>query len=365
MRPGDHLLCPFECDTCAFHHLKGRAPTLGNKAGDALLVRTHQASLDALWSQATSAAKGLVGIFNRQVLVGEQFGFEMCPPRGPFAQGYGSGVKVAVGTLWETRQAGSHEEKKKLSSCHQVCSLSTSMHDGSAIGASNNVVWRSARACFAAAAAAPSDSEWASSFLNSCKAQTGERVKQDAAITVKQVLAIQDLCVEECDEVVAAGSLARQREVCEAAALFALPFSCSLWGFEMPKIVLRALLTKAQLEGSDEAPAHIAAPLRGKLKARSSRVTSLLVRAALKAAAGVKPGIWVCHLIGVLAEHGITSGWLFQEPDGSARRVSGFGDAFFGRLLETRERDPTLFEPEIDVINDRGAQVCLIWIVTG
>lgn len=130
---------------------------------------------------------------------------------------------------------------------------------------------------------APSDSQQASRFLAGCKPRAGERVKRDAAATAKQALATQDLCEEEHDEAVATGSLThQQQEVCEVVAFFTLPFSCSLQGFKVPKIALRALLTKAQLEDLDEAPAHVAVPVRGKLKARVSRVTSLLAHAASK-----------------------------------------------------------------------------------
>jgi len=60
----------------------------------------------------------------------------MFPPHGPFDRGYDSGIWMAIRLLWETRQAGAHEETKKFSSCQTVRALNTNMHNGSAAGAS-------------------------------------------------------------------------------------------------------------------------------------------------------------------------------------------------------------------------------------
>ena len=55
-----------------------------------------------------------------------------------------------------------------------------------------------------------------------------------------------------------------------------------------------------------------------------------------------------------LASLGIQSGWLFQNPDGSPRKLSSFGDEFFGHLLAIWDEDPTLFEPDIDILEVYG-----------
>jgi len=47
-------------------------------------------------------------------MVGEYLGFEMFPPQGPFDCSYDSGIRMAIGLLWETHQAGAHEETKKV-----------------------------------------------------------------------------------------------------------------------------------------------------------------------------------------------------------------------------------------------------------
>jgi len=184
----------------------------------------------------------------------------MFPPHGPFDRGYDSGIWMAIGLLWETRQAGAHEETKKFSGCQTVRALNTNMHNGSAAGASKNIVWRSEKAWFVATTAL-SDSEWACHFLAGCKSRLGERVKRDAAITIRQMLALQDLFSEEYEVALENGDDAERREVCEIACFFLLTFCCSLRGFEIPKIVLHLLRTKIQWEDNADTVAHMAVPL--------------------------------------------------------------------------------------------------------
>jgi hypothetical protein len=72
-------------------------------------------------------------------------------------------------------------------------------------------------------------------------------------------------------------------------------------------------------------------------------------------ASGLQPGLWTSRLlVGTLEGLGIITGWLFQEPDGSQRKISTFGDAFFGHLLTLQDEDPTLFEPNCDILDDFG-----------
>ena len=46
-RPGDHLLVPFECDTCIFLKLRGSFPQANNTADDLLLKCIRRVNLDA------------------------------------------------------------------------------------------------------------------------------------------------------------------------------------------------------------------------------------------------------------------------------------------------------------------------------
>ena len=277
----------------------------------------------------------------------------MFRPRGPFPRNYDSGIRMAIGMLWETRQPGLHEATKKFSSCRKVRSVMSNMHNSSIEGVESNMVWRSDKQRFITTTS-PSDSEFATRFLIGCRARIGERVKRDAAITVPQMLALQSLFKREYDDAKERGDDDDLRRTCEIAVFFLLSFCCSMRGFELPKIVLHTLRIKCQFEDTVNTPAHLSIPLRGRFKARSQEISNLLLYSVTETNSGILPGLWVKRLIDCLEDLGIESGWLFQKENGDPRKMNSFADDFFAHLLTIREEDPTLFEPDMDLLNDYG-----------
>jgi hypothetical protein len=87
-RPGDHLFCPFECDGCAFFHLKWRLPDPKSRVDSLLQVFIRRANLDAFWSRRPGTVEGMRRLFFAQAEVGDFFGFEMFDRIGPFPHDY-------------------------------------------------------------------------------------------------------------------------------------------------------------------------------------------------------------------------------------------------------------------------------------
>ena len=73
--------------------------------------------------------------------------------------------------------------------------------------------------------------------------------------------------------------------------------------------------------------------MRGRFKAHSNQITELLAYTVAATALGLQPGLWTSRLMETLENHGLTTGWLFQDADGSQRKMSSFGDPFYSHLL--------------------------------
>ena len=73
-RNGDHLLAPFQCETCHFRNLLGRDIVLSSMQDRLLTITMRRASLDAFWSRETSTvqgtSQGLRTIANKLATVG-------------------------------------------------------------------------------------------------------------------------------------------------------------------------------------------------------------------------------------------------------------------------------------------------------
>ena len=349
-RPGDHLFCPFECDNCAFYRLKGRKPEAGNSQDKLLQTYIRRANLDAFWSRRPGTVEGLTRLFFRQIGFGEDFGFEMFGSPGPFPHDYDSGMRSAIGILRQSQLPGRHEAKQKYSTVRKVRSLNTNVYNASARAIESSQVWRSDKSRFVSTHS-PSDSEWHTRFMAGLHSRIGDRRKRDAAISIAQMLAIQDMLEEDWSQLTQ-DDLGGKRAIAEDAVIFLAGYTASLRGFELPKIVLTSLRTQIDWEGNDFEQPHVGIPLTGRFKARSNTVKKILVFVAIETASGLKPALWIQRLVDVLDGLDIRSGWLFQGSDGAQLRMADLNERFHDILLRLQGERPDLFEPGMDPLRD-------------
>jgi len=192
------------------------------------------------------------------------------------------------------------------------------------------------------ATTAPSDSEWYTRFMAGYHARVGEQRKQDAAISLPQILAVQERLEEAWQEASARGELGEMHSVAEMGAFFLAGYCGSFCGFELPKILLTELKDQICCEDWRHEVAHVGTPLRGHFKARWNAKVKLLIIVAAVTALGLKPVLWLSRLVDVLSDLEITSGWLFQNDKGYPQPLSFFEEDFYATLIAIRDCDPSL-----------------------
>jgi hypothetical protein len=309
-REGDHLFCPFECDMCSFHRLRGRPSVTDAPEDKTLLAFIRRANLDAFWSRRPGTVSGLRMLFREQVEVGETFGFEMFPPLGPYGRDYQSGMKAAIGILSRCQRPGRDEDKLKWSSARKARTVHTNVHAASARGAEGAMVWRSERSRFIATTS-PTETTWFNAFMTGARARMGERPKQDAAISVAVMKCKQELLEHAWMQALESGDAREQRNVAEHGAFFLFLYCGSLRGFEGPKVLLTSLRNQIVAPGSARAARvapHIGLTMLGRFKARSQDQRSILIPVAYETASGLQPGVWAECLVQVLEAVDIRTG---------------------------------------------------------
>ena len=250
-------------------------------------------------------------LFFTQAEVGDFFGFEMFDGIGPFLHDYDSGMRSAIGSLWQSQRPGRHEAKQKYSSVRKVRSLHTNIHNASAKSASFTLVWRSEKGRFVTTTAS-SDREWHVRFMSGLHARIGDKRKRHAAISVEQMISIQR-CVEvEWREAVEDQDKGAQRRIDETACFFLIGYCGSMRGCELPKALLTNLRHTIHLEeGQHGHRPHVGLFFLGRFKARSNAEKKILVFLSTVSNSGLQPGLWVSRLVDTLEALGIFSGWLF------------------------------------------------------
>ena len=311
----------------------------------------RQANLDAFWGRRPGTIRGYMRLYAQQLEAGEAFGIEMFNPLGPIPYACDMGIRSALGVLWKSELPGKHELKQKYASVRRVRTIHTHLFDISPGGITTNLVLKNDRKRWVATAA-PSESEWHSLFMLGYHARVGERQKHDATISLEQMMAIQDLLEERWRDARRVGCPQMLRDVAEVGAFFMTGYCGSLRGFEVPKLVLTELRNQLHLEATPYVPAHIGLPLHGRFKARGSALAKVLVLIVPTTASGLCPGKWLERLVDVLDGLGIKSGWLFQDEEGTQQPLNYFEEEFYSVLHAIRDRDPSLFEPGVDIYED-------------
>jgi hypothetical protein len=353
-RAGDHLFCPFECDYCTFYKLKGMDANEDRVEDSNLLSYIRRANLDAFWSRRPSTVNALRRLFVEQVEAGEYFGFQMFPPLGPFEPGYDSGMRAALGLLRKGQGTGRHEAQPKWSTVRKARAVHTNVYQTAAGNIQGALVWRSEKARFVATSA-PTDSVWFLHFMTGARARVGERLKQDAAVSICVMKATQEMLEREWEAANAVSDQQAMLNIAEHAAFFLCLYCGSLRGFEGPKVVLHELRRQIVAPGTPAAehtPPHVALPLTGRFKARSQDQRHILIPVAYETSSGLRPGIWIQRLIELLTDKGITTGWLFRTATGEQKRMTHFEEKFYDLLLRAQQTDPTLFPVGIEILED-------------
>jgi hypothetical protein len=312
----------------------------------------RRANLDAFWSRRPGTVYNLNNLFAEQVQVGEAFGFEMFDPMGPFPSNYDSGMKAAIGILWRSTRPGIHEDTMKYSSVQKARSLHTDLYNATARHVTKATTWRSEKARFVSTQA-PTESEWFNRFMIGYKARVGERRKQDAALSIEVMKALQHTLEEDWNSACESNDTATMRRLAEHGAFYLVVYCGSLRGFEGPKVNLGS--TRKQIvrpAETGEITPHIGLVLTGRFKARSQHTQSILIPVAYQTASNLQPGVWVDRLISILDRSGTTDGWMFQDSQGEQRRMSYFEEDFYDRLARIFQTQPALFVEGVNISED-------------
>ena len=66
-RGGDHMICPFLCETCVFRTVRHESPNKNKITDAALLQDIRRANLDAFWSRSTSTVMNNTRLVKRVI----------------------------------------------------------------------------------------------------------------------------------------------------------------------------------------------------------------------------------------------------------------------------------------------------------
>ena len=231
-RNGDHLICPFLCDTCVFWILRKEEPKPHRPKDALLLGDIRRATLDAFWSHSSSTMKGNARLAQRVIDDAETRGLTgPYHDPGPAPSWDICGYQVAVCMLIDSTKPGRYSEvykqwhtirRVKSSVSNQEKTLFNDIHQ-------RIVVMEDTKGAVQRLFGGTAGSFWLSRFQQGCRLRMDQQTRQDQAISTQLMILLLKYCENKIREESEVSNMARW---VKAGALFVISYVLSLRGNE-------------------------------------------------------------------------------------------------------------------------------------
>jgi hypothetical protein len=197
-RDGDHLLTPFQCDTCHFLNMQQRFPVGERPADDLLMLCIRRANLDALWSRerSTVAQNRREGV--RFVGLCEDLGLSVdraYPPRGPYPETDDFGMQLACGMLLRSLSAGKNAATIQFDTMRKLRSHVSNYTHASRDGTGATFVGEDSHANTLSNSA--TNSPWFRRFMRGCHRRMGDVWLPDRPVMLGELKACLELLEQD------------------------------------------------------------------------------------------------------------------------------------------------------------------------
>lgn len=348
-RLGDHLMCPFQCDTCHFENVFGIPPDKNNQQHSLSLVCIRRAILDSFWARESGTVIQNWRESKRFLEEARVLGIpDPYPPRGPWPVEDSFGMKIAMVFLMRSLHKGKNASTVQFNTVRKVRShLSNFYHTlpggmGVSIISSDNT--------FTAPSFSPTNSLWFRRFMTGAHKRMGDVWRPDRPLMIQEALAAQSLLEsdwERCSDVPEA-----KLATALTAVVIVIGFGAALRGEELVRIEMGPILRYWDEATLHPDTPHVPLVLAGRFKQQvGERI--FVQPLAESSASGLQYKTWLLRVLRAWGDLGITDGPIFQKADqaGDRTRVRmGELDPMFHLILRrVQSFRPELIAESVDV----------------
>lgn len=345
-RKGDSLRCPFQCDSCVFGLIVGRAVSASDIGGP-VLEAIRRVILDSFWAVEPSTANGTARRIKNILDKCQALDLSsVMPVMGPFPERDSFGYGLAVMTVLDSLSGGRHAKHKQFATVRHYRSALGSVWNASAENLRREFSTTSDDKKFVQRFSnAPTSSFWFKQFMDGMEFRMGAIVKQDRALS--SVLA--KMLSQRAKEKAGDPTNPDRREFLLVGCLIQIGFVAGLRGpelFFMDIAGVRKHLDNGREES--EAKKHVVLALMGRFKGEAGE-RSHLIPLASETRSGFKPRWWLEAVLTLAGGEGRVNGPLIARSDGGRYRVADMNAFFWDLLEEVQEERPDLYDDNIDV----------------
>ncbi len=345
-REGDHLLTPFQCDTCVFRNVKGRSPGKGDRL---LLACIRQVNLDALWGRETATVNSTYRAAKQTIKTLAQVSvIPPFPPLGPFPVDDRFGYTMAIAMVLKSREAGRYADYQQYETIRKLRAGFSNIYQASLPAVDHLKIMGGDKAkqfltdC-------PTNSLWFERLSRGCLSRMGQIVKQDRAVSLPLMHALCSLLEEEWKN----SETLPQRSL--IASVGALAVTCFCGSFRGPEMFLIDLFGLAKYLESDRFAGgreFVIIPLLGRFKNEIGDQYHLTPLAAITKS-GLPVKLWLKRLVEVRKQERRERGPAFGSREG-ANLYSFYEREILDRFLRIQVQEPEIISPEVQVLEEYG-----------
>jgi hypothetical protein len=345
------MMCPFECDRCVFHKLRGTPPNPRSEKDNLLLACIRRASLDTFWSRSSDTVIKHRGQVKMGIALSKLVGLPApYPPPGPLPPFDHCGYGVAIQILLKSRQSGTYhkchqewETIRKLRTAYTNQVRSSGSANESALSMSDGDGKNYQRL-----SDDPCASLWFMRFLRGCKRRMGQDWRPDRAITAQLMQHVLSRVEGRILELGGDQNKADRERWIFAGTYFAISYVLSLRGPEGLLLELEGCRKYFNSRfGSDGDPAkHVVVALLGQVKGEHNERQHLLP-SVNETKSGIQVRRWMRRTLAANYANGRVSGPAFCDEKGVVLSTRVMNGMLHEVLEEVRVEHPTLFLADI------------------
>jgi len=350
-RNGDHLVTPFQCHFCHFQILTLRDPIPGDPRDGMLMCCLVRANLDACWSRETTTIDANRRNLAQLIKIWKQMGVlpHVLPPLGPHAPQDLFGMAAAVAMLSKSTQPGRHEEAytqfeslRKLRAAYSNFYHASSLSTATAMTLGRDTAKSFLTTC-------PTQSMWFERFAKGCLKRMGQEIKQDLAVSVHVMKALQAILEREWQ----LGGVTERLDLALLGAYALIAFAGSFRGHEVFLVDAHGLLKYAVEERYERGEKFVMIPLLGRYKTEAHESYHLTPLAA-ETDSGLQIETWVQRLVWAKQTQSISHGPAFSKVAGRVLDSRWVEMELLDRFARIQQENPEIISPDVQVYEEYG-----------
>lgn len=354
-RSGDHLVTPFQCETCHFRNILGRDIQLESGQDRLLVIAIRRASLDSFWSRESSTVQGtatgvrtiatkleVVGVDSKLVL----------PPMGPHPLEDTWGMGIAVAMLLRSLDPGENEDTIQWGTVRKLRSSFSNVWRASVKGPRESVLQLDTVKMYITSC--PTNSYWFERFANGVHRRQGDMVKPDLGLSLEQMVVLMSMFEKEW---VNSPDPSEAGTTILFAALFMLvSYLGGLRGEEVPLLDLGGMIKYFQQGVSHPKHPHVPLALLGRFK-HDGRERYHYVPISAREGSPLVLRPWIERMFKYYQRRGITNGRVFRNVlTGTPSKQGDYEFEFLRRMSDIQSKTEGIVPTTDNVFEDYGTR---------